>query len=262
MSLAITETAGILCLLVGLLSIIIPQEITFTYALSRLGLLGSLAIPGFITGINAAFPARQALLAVARQPFSQAIIMNVLLIGQSMIQTPVIFGFIMSLLIYAITPVTDAHAVQIIAAGFALGIGCIGPSIGLSTFAQTACSTIARNPAIYNQFFSFMFMSQALIEAPLLFSFIVGIMILYFKLSVITYMGGIFTLAAALAMGLSTLGAGISSGRISANASRAIATYPQELTAITSISFLAQTFVDTAPLYGLIVSLLILFLTK
>ncbi|HVW99202.1 MAG TPA: ATP synthase F0 subunit C, partial [Candidatus Babeliaceae bacterium] len=68
---------------------------------------------------------------------------------------------------------------------------------------------------------------------------------------------GIILLAAAIAMAFSTVGAGISSGKTAAQACYQVALRPDIYSIISRTSIPMQTFIDTYPVYGLVLALIL-----
>ena len=141
--LALIETGSIIGVVMGLI-LLVGQPIdtaTMLYVgISEWGIALALGITGGLVGLLSAFPAQQAAYSIARQPFFSTKIINLMLLTQSIIQTPVIFGFLISLFIKVqLSSVQElSHSIKLLASGLALGIGSIGPLIGLSRFAQVA----------------------------------------------------------------------------------------------------------------------------
>ncbi len=257
MTLALTETAAILSLVITLLLLFSEPAVP---SLAYLGIVAAVALPGFIIGLVSAFPAREALEAGARQPFSTAKIFNLLLITMIVIQTPIIFGFIIAFFIRLnlMSALTTSETTKLIMSGIALGLGSLGPTIGLATFASAACQALGLNKTIYPKLLTFALTSQALIETPILFSFITALILAFMPPSDNPLMPVIY-IAAGLVTGLSMVGTGIASGRTAASACKQIALQPEHYLTLSRASMLGQAFIDTSAVYGLIIALLLLF---
>lgn len=254
-SLAISETAAILTLIVVMFLIMSPHAPSIATMLGHVAILSALGIPSTCIGIFSSFAQKEALLAIARQPFFAAEIFRLLLITLALMQTSVILGFIIALLLQSqmASAVTLQDGLLLLATGIAFGCGTIGPLFGLGIFSGAACKTVGVNRKVYPQVLSFTFLCQGLIEAPILFSLVVALLI-----SSGTQQQPLACLAAAIAIALSTLGPGIASGKIARAACIAIGVQPAEYTRISSTSLLAQTLVDTSPIYGMIIALSLL----
>lgn len=260
----LVETVAILGLLTSILLLIYTytgtQNVWAQYA--EIGIIAAMTITGFVIGLASAFPAQAACDAVARQPFFSHRISTFMLMTQVLIQTPMISAFLVSLFIQgqASSVTTLSNSLRLIASGVCVGLGSIGPAIGLSTFSKAAISALGRNNKAYDKLLSFAFISEALIETPIIFCLIIAIMLLF----VVPYtpvtdsIDGIIFLAAGICTGIGTLGAGISSGNIAAAASTQIGDNPHAYTVLSRTSLLAQTLVETIVLYTVILSLLMI----
>lgn len=266
--LAVIETGGILGLVMALLLLIGPsqdmlEQPEFLYtAIAQVGIAFALGVSGLAVALASATPAKQALLSLSRQPFFSSNILNMMLMTQSIIQTPVIFGFLISLLIRGqymqLVSLTDG--IRLMAAGLCTGIGCIGPVIGLSQFAGAACQAIGKNRSSYGKILPFTLISQAIIETPIIFSLLVSLLLLFSPLGQEKPYTIFALLASALCAGIGTFGPGISSGKVASAACKEIALNPEQYSILSRTSMLGQGLIDSAVVYALIVSLAIFFL--
>lgn len=261
LALAIIETAAIIGLVMALLLFMSPLDFALWYAqLAELGIIFAITLPGLVIGIVSAFPAQQATLAIARQPFSSQKITSLMLITQVMIQTSVIFGFITAIMIKnQLSAVTSlAESLRLIGSGLSIGLGCVGPAIGLALYAKAACYGVGINRNAYNKIFSFTLISQAIIETPILFAFVISLMLV----STSTHndlLSGIALFAASLAIGIGTFGPGIGSGITATAACNEIAQSPSQYPTLSRMSMIGQGLIDTGAIYALIIALLLIF---
>jgi F-type H+-transporting ATPase subunit c len=261
---ALVETVAVLGLLVSILLLYYTSQTSgdmfANYA--EAGIIAAMGITGLVVGFASAIPAQAACHAVARQPFFAQRISGFMLMTQVITQTPIIAAFLVSLFIQnkagVIVTVTDS--LRLIASGLCIGIGSIGPAIGLSSFAKAAINSIGKNNKIYDKLLSFTFISEALIETPVIFCLLIAITLLF----VVPYaetenmIDGVIFLAAGLCTGLGTLGTGISSGITAAAACTQISNNPDAYNILSRTSLLAQSLIETIVLYTVILSLLII----
>lgn len=259
---ALMETAAIFGLTVALMLLSDTSPVNPATGIAKMGIALALSLPGFFIGLVSSFPVIAACLATARQPFFSQKIMRLMLISQAIIQTPIIFGFIIALIIYNQLALisTTQQAITFLASGLSIGLGSIGPCIGLAHFAKTACTSIGINPQSYNTIFSFTFISQAIIETPIIFSLVVSILLAFTTVAPdASPTTSTMLLMAALVMGTGTIGAGISSGRTAAAACEQIALHPEHHAQISRLSMIAQGLIDTCAIYPLLIALLLIF---
>lgn len=233
-----------------------------TAHIAEVGIALSICLSGFVIGLASSFPAREACLSVARQPFFADKILRFMLITQSIIQTPIIFGFIIALLIRseASNTQTIAQSLMLVAAGLCIGLGSIGPAVGLAIFAKNACRGLGVNRDAYHSLMSFTFISQAIIETPIIFALTIALLFIFYGATP-TMLTSITWLAAATCMGIGTLGPGLASGRTAASAVHQIALHPEHYGAISKISMFAQGLIDTCAIYTFLIAILLILLT-
>lgn len=260
----LVETVAILGLLVSIFLLMYTtlstNNVFAHYA--EIGIIAAMSITGLVTGLSSACPAQAACNAVARQPFIAHRISGFMLMTQVLIQTPIISAFLVSLFIQgqSDTATTMADCLRLIASGLCVGIGSIGPAIGLSTFSKAALNSLGKNNKAYSKLLSFTFISEALIETPIIFCLIIALTLLFLipHSSTDNPIHGIIFLAAGLCTGLGTLGTGISSGITAAAACTQIGNAPESYNVLSRTSILAQSLIETMVLYTVILSLLMI----
>jgi len=269
LGIALIETAAIMGLFIALMLIIQLNNATENWysSASQLGIALAICLPGFVLGIASSLPAGAACMAVARQPFLGQKISRFMLITLSLIQTPIIFGFIVALVIQNQISSTETmrDCLRLIAAGLSIGLGSIGPAIGLALFAKSACDALGVNRNAYNKIFSFTLISQAIIETPIIFSLVISLMLLGFvpAREGEHLLEGIEFFCASICTGIGTVGPGISSGRTAAAACRQISIYPNEYSVLSRASMFAQGLIETSAIYAVLIGFaLILFVTQ
>jgi F-type H+-transporting ATPase subunit c len=260
------ETVAILALLVAILLLVnTPAHNTNYFAyFSEIGIALAISITGFVIGLASSVPAQAACHAVARQPLFTQKIFSFMLMTQVLIQTPVISALIVSLFIQgqAAYATVMSDSLRLIASGLCVGLGSIGPAIGLSIFSRAAINGIARNTQSYSKLLSFTFISEAIIETPIIFCLIIAVTLLFIVPRPVTdnLLDGIIFIAAGLCTGLGTLGTGISSGATGAAACSQIADNPETYSILSRTSMLAQGVIETIVIYAVLLSfLMILF---
>lgn len=260
-SMTFSETAILLSVVMGIL--LIMDHATSAYAgFGYLGILFAVAIPGFLVGLVSSWPGCAALEATTRQPLAAPKIQQLMLITQTIIQTPTIFGFIIGLLIKNQIPnaTTLTEGIRLLATGIAFGLGCVGPLIGLGTFTKNALATTGTNREIYPQLRTFTFVSQALIEAPIVFALVIGIILSFVHLGGDPLLSAVTYMVAAFSISLTTLHVGINSGRTASRTAQLVGEHPAMFAQLSRMSILTQTFIDTIAIYGTLIALIVLLL--
>jgi F-type H+-transporting ATPase subunit c len=260
---AITETAAIMGFVISILLLATDlHSIEFLeWAIFGIaGIAAAVGISGLCAGIASALPAMAACRSLARQPFHQAKLLNLMLITQTLIMTPNIFSVFIALLIKGqLATVNNFNgALKLLSSGLCLGLGCIGPSIGLCLFAFAACNALGINKKAYGKIITFTFICEAIIETPMIFSLLISLIILTTEIIPMSDLQGWQFLAAALCMGLSTISPGINSGRTGASACNNIALHLDQYPSLSKITMLALAMIDSFAIYGLLISIVML----
>ena len=266
LGMALTETAGIIGLVITILLLMtrnIEVANKYYWALSNLGIAFAIGIIGFTVGLVSSYPVKYACMAIARQPLFGTKILNLMMLTLSFIQTPIIFAFIVSLLINYQAPYSNniVDSLRHIGAGLSIGLGSIGPAIGLAIYSRAACKAIGINRNSYNKIMTFTFVSEALIETPVVFALVTALLLIT-TTSTTSIIAGIAMISAALCTGISNIVPGISSGKTAASACNQIAINPNIYSLVGSASLIAQGFIDSFTIYGWLISLLLIFFVK
>ncbi|HEX2978265.1 MAG TPA: hypothetical protein VHO47_04060 [Candidatus Babeliales bacterium] len=260
--LALIETAAILALILILLLLFKIKGLpTPAMAYAELGIAAGMGITGFISGLVSAAPVVQTCFAIARQPFFSQQLMNLMIITQTIIQTPLIFVFLISLFVtLQCTPeLALKSGIILMSAGICMGLGSLGPSIGLGRFAETACRSVGINKKAYSYILPFTLMSGAFIETPLIFAFLVSLILLGNISSTDAFIG-IRSICAALCIGVGTFMPGISSSKTASAACEQMALNQTSYSRVSQVSMFAQGIIDAAAVYALLTALFIVFL--
>lgn len=260
LGMALLEFAALTGFACAFLLMFTTPVITMPVSLAHLGITIALAFSSTVVGYACYVPATEAALAVARQPLFSQSILRFMLIIQSIIQTPIVFGLIIALFIktQVSSAMSIAEGMRLLAAGLCVGLGSIGPALGVAAFAKSAMRAVGISRHAYGKLLSFTFISQAIIETPILFSLVTSIIILGSHSNDLI-LSGIAALAAAWCAGIGTFGPGISSGRTAAKACEQIAYHEEQYSVLSRVSLFAQGIIDTAAIYALVVGLFIYF---
>ncbi|MGC2310690.1 MAG: hypothetical protein WA432_03660 [Candidatus Babeliaceae bacterium] len=260
-ALALNEL-GALASMVMIALLLLAPPFAFFSSLAQWAIVAAIGIPSCVIGLASALPVRQAFNAIARQPFFAQKIINLMALCQTIIQTPIFFGLIIGgwFIRNQLPEVTSlTQSLKLLAAGLVFGLGSIGPTIGLSIFASTACWAVGINKTVFKSVFTFTLMSQALIETPLLFTLILAPTISLLSVSAQDPVSvGITLFAAAFVMAFSTFHTSINSARSARSACREIAYNPELYPSLSRVSLLGQAFIDTNVIYGLIIAALLI----
>jgi F0F1-type ATP synthase membrane subunit c/vacuolar-type H+-ATPase subunit K len=262
-ALTINEMAALLSVIMIILLITTFPSSVF-HALAQWAIVSAVGIPSCLIGLMSVHPIKQALFSVSRQPFFSQKIINIMMFSQTIMQTPLLLGFIIAgWLIRTQLPevITLVQSLKLLASGFTFGLATIGPTVGLSTFFARALYAVGINRSSYQPIFTFIFMSQAFIETPLLFAIFIAGFISFIPLAATTSLtSGIVLLAAGIIMALCAIYTSINSARSATSAITIVAKDPSLYPSISRVSLFSQALIDTIALYGLIIATLMIYL--
>ena len=264
LGMALIETAAVMGTTISIFLLLDTNQASTTIytGIAEVGIALAICLSGLVIGIVSSFPAQAACMATARQPFFSQKILRFTLIRQSVLQTPIIFGFIIAMFIKNQAPLAHSlgDALRLLASGLCIGLGSVGPALGLARLGETACAGLGLNRNAYPHLFSFTIISEAIIETPIIFSLMIAIALVTATVPENDTLKGIMMLAAGLCMSVGTIGPGISSGKTAAAASHQIALNPKNYSLLSRLSMVGQGLIDTCAIYALLIAgMLIVF---
>jgi F-type H+-transporting ATPase subunit c len=73
----------------------------------------------------------------------------------------------------------DANAAKLLGAGLAMGLGAIGPGVGLGILIGKALEAVARQPEVSGEVRTNMFIGIGVTEAVALYAFVVALILVF-----------------------------------------------------------------------------------
>lgn len=257
--LAFIESSAIIALVSTIISLMSAQhDMTWHQAVASIGGMLAVGIAAMVIGIASSFVVKATAASIARQPLLAQKLITYMLIAQSVIEAPVIFAFIINLLIHTrITPTIGfEQSLQLLAAGLVIAVGCIGPSIGQALCSFSAASAMGTNITSYGRLFPFSLLNQAIIETPMIFCLLTALIILFKPNH--SFFNAIQTLVATCSMGLGALGSAIGLGFVARRSTTQIALEPSAYPSIMRATLLSAALIESTAIYALIAALLLL----
>lgn len=259
--LALIESGIIIAFITALILMFSPAPLDIGAGIAELGIALLIGITATAVSSASAFTVQASANSIARQPLFADKINTMMLLSLSLLEAPIIFSFIVALLVRntMTNTMSIAHGVQSLAACLATLLGGIGPSIGLGIFAQSACSAIGLNTKSYKKIFPFAIFNEAVIETPLIFSIIISIMILYHPIAAENIASSYIFVAAAIAVGTSAIGTSSGIGYATSRSALQIGLNPDAVyNAIFKASLLISAFIESSVIYGTVVAFLLI----
>ncbi len=149
----------------------------------------ALLAAGISTGLSAIGPglgnglvAAEAASGIARVPESQGQVTTTMLIAQTISQSGVIYGFLVSLVLLFMPSAASHNVVAWViplSAGLCMGLGGIGPGIGIGIAGAYAVRRVARNVEIAGMLRRVMLVGQAVAESTAIYALIVSLVLLF-----------------------------------------------------------------------------------
>lgn len=254
----IIEGSSIVAFIVTI-SILIPAYTTLTMpiALGEMGMALAVGLCSCFVGIASGAAVNGACKAVARQPLFANKIQMFTVIIQTLIETPVFFSFVIALIIK--TKLTESlllcDGIRIMAAGLATGLGSIGPSIGQMLFTQKGCFAPGINRQAYAKIFAFCILTEAFIETPVLFSFVISIFMLFKQIVLCPTSSMMIFLSTAFVISIGTAGTAIGIGIVGRKGVEQIAIEQNNYPQILKTSLICQILIETGSLFAFVIAL-------
>ena len=73
----------------------------------------------------------------------------------------------------------NAESAKLLAAAFSMGVGSIGPALGLGMLISKALESIARQPEVANDIRTTMFIGIGVTEAVALYAFVIALILIF-----------------------------------------------------------------------------------
>ncbi|MCP4692378.1 MAG: ATP synthase F0 subunit C [Desulfobacterales bacterium] len=224
---------------------------------------------GFAMGLGAigaaigeGYTAAQANLAISRNPESSGEIFKNMLVGQAVAESASIFALVIAILLLFLdtTGNTMIKASALFGAGVCMGLGAVGSGVGSGFSGGQACLGLSRQPAIGSRLTTNMLIGSAVCQTPAIFSMVVALMLMFMNFNQAplepTWAA---LLGAGLSTGLAAIGSGYGGGLAAGASCEGIARQPETVGNVTTIMLVGQAVAQTASIFGLLVSFILMF---
>lgn len=263
--LAFIESGVILALVLTLMMLFgSTGDITWGIAIAEVGIAIMIGVAATAISVASSYAVKASAFSISRQPIFAQKILTLMLVTQSMMEAPVVFSFVIALIIKAqFSPdLTIFTGIQFLAASTCLTLGSIGPSIGQGIFANSSCNAVGLNRSAYNKLLPFSIINGAVIQTPLIFSLLMAILIIFYPISATAPIGSVVSFCvAAIAIGFGTFGSSAAAGFVGSKTVKQIALRPENYSVLFRSNILAQAFIESSAIYSLIIALALLSTT-
>jgi ATP synthase F0 subunit c len=151
-------------------------------------------------------------------------------------------------------------ALAALGAAFAIGFGAVGPAIGIGLAGGSADEGMARQPKVTSELFRTMLIGQAVSSTPPTFALVISFLLLFQVPYGATLIKGFAALGAGICIGVASFASGAGSSLPAGQACIAIARQPHLRRTYTMQMLLGQALTQTALIFALLVSFMLLFL--
>lgn len=199
--------------------------------------------------------------AIGRRPERSGDILKNMLVGEAVAETSAIFALLIALILLFTSNGSGTLSIFILfSSGLCMGFGAIGAGIGSGFPAGACCLGIARQPEVKDKLTTNMLIGASISQTTSIYALAIALVMLFLDFSsypVAPTWAAI--LGAGLAVGLAAIGPAIGEGLAAQSACAGIARHPQAGSRITNIMFLGMAVAESTGVYGLLISMILVF---
>ncbi len=232
-------------------------------ALRLLGAALGMGLGAIGPGVGEGYAAELTCEAVARQPKSTGDVTKTMLIGQAVSESSGVFALVVSIvLLFAGTKdLTLARGIAYLSAGICIGLGAIGPGIGMGLAAGNACAVIGRAPFLQTKILFFMLIGQSVASSPGILALLVSIILMFTDLGGMGIVGMAAIMGAGLSMGFGSFGPGLGCGFAAADAVTGVGHVPEKSGTIMQVMLVGQAVSQSTAIYSMVIAFCLIYLT-
>ena len=199
--------------------------------------------------------------AIASRPDRAGDIIKTMLIGQAVAESAAIFALVVAmLLLFMEFQPGIMSAMSLVAAGLSMGLGAMGSGVGSGFPAASCCEGMARQPRATGALTNTMILGAAICQSPAIFALVVGLIMMFLDF------GGraanpnaMALLGAGFSSGFAAIGSGMGQGLTAGGAIKSIARQPLCQGKATATMLVGQAVAETPAIFGLLISVLLIF---
>ncbi len=223
----------------------------------------TVALGGLGGGLGQGIAGSHTLGSVMRQPTGNDQGFRAMIIGLALIESGCIVALVVTLLMLMSAPkeITMAIAIAELGAALAVGIAAVAISLASSFVVKAATQSISRQPMFSQKIFTLMLLTQSIIEAPVIFAFIVALTIKAQLGSITCFAQGLQLLAAGLAVAFGCIGPSIGQAIFAHSANSALGINKNAYAKIFPFALVCEAIIETPMIFCLLFSFLIVHQT-
>ena len=201
--------------------------------------------------------------AMSRTPDKAGEIFKSMLMGQAITETSAIFSLLIAMILLFTNTGSDTITPYVlISSGLCMGLGSIGAGIGSGLPAGACCLGVSRQPQVSEKLTTNMLIGSSISQTTAIYSLAVSLMMLFLNMSSKPlHPTWAAIIGAGIAVGVAAIGPAIGEGKAAQAACEGIARKPQATVQITSLMLLGMAVTESTGVYGLLISVILLFKT-
>ncbi len=260
---ASTGSASIFALVIAIILVFgAPTGVNQAFAFLGAGI--AIGLGGIGSGYGSGLAGKAACEAVSRQSKHGGKFLGNMLVGQAVVQTPVIFALVIALvMIFMQFPSSEGGDLvkigMFLGAAIAIGAGAIGSGIGTGMAAEDSIRGMGQDVEQSGNLLKLMLLGQAIAQTPTIFALLVSFVLLFSSDMGNNFLAFTAFLSAGVAMGFGALGPGVGSGLAAQGASKGAARYPENTSLIMRTMLLGQAVAQSTSTYALVVALILIY---
>eukprot|EP00362_Geleiidae_sp_MMETSP1317_P002557 CAMPEP_0201285736 /NCGR_PEP_ID=MMETSP1317-20130820/113748_1 /ASSEMBLY_ACC=CAM_ASM_000770 /TAXON_ID=187299 /ORGANISM="Undescribed Undescribed, Strain Undescribed" /LENGTH=324 /DNA_ID=CAMNT_0047611587 /DNA_START=1726 /DNA_END=2700 /DNA_ORIENTATION=+ len=214
--------------------------------------------------IGEGYTAAQANFSISRNPEQTGNIFKNMLVGQAVAESASIFALVIAILLL-FSDISNADILRgagFLGAGLSMGFGAIGSGIGAGFPGGQSCLGIARQPAAANSLTTTMLIGSAVAQTSAICAMVVSLILMFvdFGQAPLCPTWAAF-IGAGLSMGFAAIGSGIGEGMTAGACCEAVSRQPSSVVNVTTTMLIGQAVAETPSIFGLLISVVLMFKT-
>ena len=200
--------------------------------------------------------------AISIKPESSGDIIKNMLIGQAMAESSAIFALVIAVLLLFMDFSSDSmlKAFALLGAGISMGLGAFGSAIGAGYPAAECCAGISRQPAVSGSLLTNMLIGSAVCQTPAIFAMVIALILMFIGFeNAPLHPTWAALLGAGISTGAASIGSGIGGGMPAGESCAGIARNPESARQVTTTMLIGQAVAQTPCIFGLLISLILIF---
>ena len=158
---------------------------------------------------------------------------------------------------------SELMSFSLLGAALSIGIGAIGPGLGIGFAGSKAAEAVARQPTAAGKITKMMLVGQAVTESTAIFALLIAFLMIFQAFPVpekISIINLVAVVSAGICMGLGSIGPGAGSGFANGTACEGVGRNPETEAVILRTMLIGQALAQSLGVFSLVVSMFLLYL--